>query len=54
MRVNVRDTLERPIPYPGLSGTSIAMPLRIGVFEDRTELAIRMPGGHWLMGGREL
>ena len=51
VRVSVTDPLGKPIDYPGLSSTSIAKPIRLGIFEDRADLSVLAPGGHWLMGG---
>jgi S-DNA-T family DNA segregation ATPase FtsK/SpoIIIE len=51
VRFNVTDPLSEPIAYPGPSGESIAVPVRLGVFEDRSSLRLAIVNQHWLIAG---
>jgi DNA segregation ATPase FtsK/SpoIIIE, S-DNA-T family len=51
VRVNITDPLAESVAYPGPGGTSIAEPLRLGRFEDRSEIRVTLPGTHALDAG---
>lgn len=51
VRVNLIDPLGTAIPYPGPSGASVAEPVTLGIFEDRSLVRLPVVGQHWLIAG---
>jgi hypothetical protein len=53
LRVNLTNPLGEAMPYePPAEMRSIAEPTRLGLAEDRTPVAVRLPGSHVILVGR--